>query len=349
MATIKDIAKRAGVSPITVSRAVNRSGYVSEEKRLRVEEAIRELNYVPNRVASNLRSQHSDLLALVLPDITNSFWTNIARGVEDAAWNRGYGVFLCNSDNDPKKEASYIESVLGRRVSGVLISPTPDPRSEGQLERLRTHEVGVVVLHRRLKTLFADCVRTDSEKAARALSSHLIDRGAQRIAFVGLPFSDSGSIDRLRGFKEALTAAGMDGDPNLIRVGPLTPSTGFRLVTELLAHSPRPDGILLANARLAIGGLRAIASAGLKIPDDIHVAAFHDSSALDDYAPKLIRAIQPSYRLGELAVARLFDRARDPDEAFQEIVLEAEIHLPGDPELDEHPGVIRESVRIAVP
>jgi LacI family transcriptional regulator len=345
MPTIKDIAKKAGVSPITVSRAVNNSGYVSEEKRRRVEEAIRELNYVPNRVASNLRSQQSDLLALILPDITNSFWTNIARGVEDAAWIRGYGVFLCNSDYDPRKESNYIESVLGRRVGGVLIVPTPDPRSEDQIERLRSHDVRVVVLHRRLRGLFADVVRTDSEAAAGALATHLVERGARRIAFVGLPFSDSGSIDRLRGFKEALHRAGIDGDPDLVRVGSLTPSTGFRLVTELLAHSPRPDGILLANSRLAVGGLRAIANAGLTIPDDIQVAAFHDSSSLDDYAPALIRAIQPSYRLGELAVERIFERARDPAQDFQEIVLQAEIRLPGDTDLGEQPGIIRESVR----
>ncbi len=345
MVTIKDIAKRAGVSMITVSRVVNRSGYVGAATREKVEAAIRELHYVPNQVASSLRSQQSDLLALVLPDITNSFWTTIARGVEDAAWPHGYGVFICNTDNNPEKEAAYVESLLRRRVGGVLIVPTPHPQSEEQLIRMRLHGTKFVVVHRKLREPVADVVRSDGQGAARGLTTALAEAGWTRIAYVGLPFSDPASEDRLNGFHEALASAGLTADPDLIRVGALNPGTGYRLVTELLSHEPRPEAILLANSRLAVGGLRAIAHAGLKVPDDIAVAAFHDTSALDDYAPTLIRAVQRSYAMGTEATNLLLDQNGRVDGEYREIVLPAEFHRPGDTSLGQPGTVSRDSVR----
>jgi LacI family transcriptional regulator len=345
MVTIKDIARHAGVSIVTVSRVMNGSGYVGAQTRQRVESAIRELNYVPNQVASNLRSRQSDLLALVLPDITNSFWTTIARGVEDAAWAHGYGVFICNADNDPAKEASYVESLLRRRVGGVLFVPTPDPRSEAQLERLRKHGVRFVVVHRKLREPIADVVRSDGEGAARRLTALLAERGYRRIAYVGLPHWDPASHDRVRGYREALAAAGLTSEPDLIRLGALNPGTGYRLVSELLAHEPRPEAILLANSRLAVGGLRALARAGLRVPEDIGVASFHDTSSLDDYAPSLIRAVQQSYKMGELATRLLLEEPATVDGAFREIVIPAEFHLPGDESLGQQGVVARDSVR----
>jgi LacI family transcriptional regulator len=124
MVTVKDVALRAGVSMITVSRVVNGSNLVGQSTRLKVEEAIRELNYIPNSVASNLRSRQSDIIGLVVPDITSTFWTSIARGVEDEAWTRGYSVFICNTDEDSVKERAYVDKLLQRRVDGVLIVPS---------------------------------------------------------------------------------------------------------------------------------------------------------------------------------------------------------------------------------
>ena len=327
MVTMKDVAKRAGVSVITVSRVVNGSGYVGHTTRTKVEAAIEDLHFVPNMVASNLRSRQSDLLALVLPDITNSFWTSIARGAEDEAWSHGYGVFICNTDNDPVKEEAYIERLLQRRVEGVLIVPTPDPVSERQLHRLRQHNMKFVVVHRKMPRSIADVVRSDGEGAARALTAELVRAGRRRIAFVALPFSDQSSLDRLKGYRDALDEAGLPYDPALVRSGKDRKETdGERMVSELLDDGTSPDAILLANSRLAIGGLRAITRAGLMIPDDITVAAFHDITTMDDYAPRLIRAVQPSYRMGQLATRRLLEIDLKNDDAYKDIILEADIH-----------------------
>lgn len=328
MVTMKDVAKRAGVSVITVSRVVNGSGYVGNATRMKVEAAIEEMHFVPNMVASNLRSRQSDLLALVLPDITNSFWTSIARGAEDEAWSQGYGVFICNTDNDPVKEEGYIKRLLQRRVEGVLIVPTPRPASESQLQRLRRHGVKFVVIHRKLADTVADVVRSDGERAAHRLTTELVQSGHKRIAFVGLPFSDLVSEERLGGYREALQAAGLESDPKLIRSGEHRNSIGgYEIVTDLLNDGTRPDAILLANSRLALGGLRAIKDAGLRIPDDIAAAAFHDITAMDEYAPRLIRAVQPSYRMGQLATRRLLEMDSHGNGPYKEIILDTEIHL----------------------
>ena len=329
MITMKDIAKRAGVSLITVSRVVNNSGYVGKETRARVEEAIHELNYVPNMIASSLRSRQSDLLALLLPDITNSFWTSIARGAEDEAWNSGYGVFICNTDNESEKESAYIERLIRRRVEGVLFVPTPSMESERQLLRLRSHDVKFVVIHRRLRELTADVVRTDGETATQKMTEELIRRGSRRIAFVGQPLGDMTSSDRLDGFNRALQKAGMSRDPDLVKLGEVGDgSGGLRMVRELLEMESPPDAILIANSRLAIGGLAAIDAAGLQMPTDIKVAAFHDINTMDHHASRLIRAVQPSYKMGQLATRRLLEISNQDTGSVKEIILESEIHLP---------------------
>ena len=326
MVTMKDVAELAGVSLITVSRVVNKSGYVGEATRKKVEAAIDQLNYVPNMLASNLRSQQSDILALVLPDITNSFWTSIARGVEDEAWAQGYSVFICNTDNDPEKEDIYIQRLMQRRVEGVLLVPTPARATEGQIERLKQHGAKFVVIHRRLDSMIANVVRSDGEGAARALTWELMEAGRTRLSFVGLARTDSSSLDRLKGFRDALRRAGREVDEDLIRFGDSVKEPhGGRVVAELLAGPNRPDGILLANSRIAISGLRAIEQAGLRVPEDITVAAFHDISAMDPYAPKLISAVQPSYRMGQLAARRVMEMRSGSEGPFKEIILESRI------------------------
>jgi LacI family transcriptional regulator len=326
MVTMKEVAARAGVSLITVSRVVNKSGYVGEVTRKKVEAAIEELQFVPNMLASNLRSQQSDLFALVLPDITNSFWTTIARGAEDEAWSQGYGVFICDTNNDPDKEDAYIQRLLQRRVEGVLLVPSPMRSTEAQIERLKQHGMKFVVIHRRLDSMVANVVRSDGEGAARALTAELARTGRKRIAFVGLSSKDVTSIDRLRGFRDGMRRADLPVDEDLIRFGEgVREPHADRVVADLLALPDPPDGIFLSNSRVAIGGLRAIAEAGLSIPEDITVAAFHDISAMDSQAPRLIAAVQPAYRMGQLAARRLLEMRRGADEPYKEMILETKI------------------------
>ena len=175
MITISDVAERAGVSPVTVSRVINNRGNVREATRIKVEEAIAELGYVPSGAAQSLRSKRTRTLALIVPDIQNAFWTTVARGVEDAAQSRGYSVFLCNTDENAAKQKHYLDAVISQRVDGVIIAPNDSDASN--LAALRRRHVPTVVIDRYIDDWDVDTVIGDSVSATRELTRHLIGLG----------------------------------------------------------------------------------------------------------------------------------------------------------------------------
>ncbi len=182
MTTIRDVAKLAGVAPITVSRVLNNTGYVKPETRWRVEQAAAQLHYVPNMLAHSFRSNRTNTLALVVTDITNPFWTTVARGVEDVASAHGYSVFYCNTDESEEKQERYLAALLRRRVDGVLLAPASNDGAS--VEALLRQDVRVVVLDRRVEGVQVDTVRGDSVDGAYQLVRHLVERGHRRIGLL---------------------------------------------------------------------------------------------------------------------------------------------------------------------
>ena len=197
MTTIRDVAKRAGVAPITVSRVLNNSGYVSDDTRSRVMVAAVELNYVPNMLARSFRSSRTETIALVLTDITNPFWTTVARGAEDAASAGDYTVLFCNTDEQELKQTKYISMLVRRRIDGVLLVPARS--SIDAVQTLQQHDIAVVVLDRRVPGAQVDSVRSDSIQAARELTEHLIANGHRRIGMLGGPQGLSVAEERIEG------------------------------------------------------------------------------------------------------------------------------------------------------
>ena len=303
--TMKDVAERAGVSLPTVSRVINDSSYVKAETRAKVLAAIAALQYVPNQMAGSLRSQRTKAIALLVPDIVSSLWTSVSRGVEDEAIDRGYHIFLGNTDDDPDKEARYINGLLCRRIDGLVIAPSR--QSIPLLRRLRQQGLTVVIVHRHIEGIEIDTVRSDSYTSAVLLTQHLLGSGRRRIAFIG------GEIEqgRLAGYRAALAAAGHTPDPALVRIGPLSQQVGEHLVNALLNLEVPPDAVLIGNNRLALGALHALTRANRHQPGRIAIAAFYDVAALNDYAPPMIAAIQPAYEIGRYGARRLFDRLAD--------------------------------------
>jgi LacI family transcriptional regulator len=325
--TIKDVAKRADVSVITVSRVLNSPEYVRAETQARVLAAIDELHYVPNQLASSLRSRQNDTLALVVPDIATTFWTAMARGAEDEAWKNGFSLFLCNTDDDPAKEGRYIENLLQRRVAGIAIVATLN--SIALLTRLQTHDLPFVMLHRKIAGIAADVICSDGRAGALALTQRLLDKGLRRIAYIGGPLAGSVGQDRLVGYREALTAAGIAPDPALIKSGLYTQESGYELVGELLKLRPVPEAICVGNSRLALGALHALRAAGVRAPDDIAVATFFEISSLIDDSrllrTPLIIATQPAQDIGHLGIRRLLERIAGGLGAAEDILLPVEI------------------------
>ena len=307
METIIEVARRAGVSAMTVSRVVNRSGYASPATRAKVEAAIAELGYVPNAVARQLRSKRSHTIALVVSDITNPFFTTIARGVEDAAATRGYAVMFANTDESEVEEIEYLRMLAQRQIDGVLLVPAGDSAASFQL--LEGQEIPVVVIDRRVVSRKVDEVRCDSEAGAYELVRHLIGLGHTRIAVITGRRNISTSTDRVVGYERALREAGLPVSPELEAYDSFSLEGGYRQVNQILANGGKPTAIFATNNFLAFGALRALREAGLRIPDDVSLVTFDDLPVEWHDDPFITVLAQPAYELGrratELLLARL--------------------------------------------
>jgi LacI family transcriptional regulator len=324
MPTIRDVARRAGVAPITVSRVISRRGYASAETRSKVESAVAELGYVPNQVASSLRSKRTSLLALVLTDITNPYFTQIARGVEDTASDSGYTVIYCNTDESLLEEQKYIQVLLQNRVAGVLLVPAAgETRS---VELLKHNHTPVVVLDRRLPGAQVDVVLSDSVGGAFQLVRLLLDCGHRRIALLNGPPGVSTADDRLAGYHKALDAAGIPQEMRLVLAGAYTQESGYELSCQALDQRPQPTALFAANNFIAIGALRFVQDAGLSVPADIALVGFDDLPIALITFPFLTVASQPAYEMGKCATELLLSRLSGEDERPpQQIILPTEL------------------------
>jgi len=306
MTTIKDVARHADVSPMTVSRVINKSGYASETTRARVEQAIAELGYVPNELARHFRSKRTRTVALVISDITNPFFTTIARGVEDFTAARNFAVMLCNTDESEAEEAGYLQMLIQRQIDGVLLVPSgtsPEP-----LRLLRSHNVPVVALDRRVTSEAVDEVRSDSEAGAYQLVRHLLELGHTRIAILSGQRGISTSADRIAGYERALAEACLDVDSELSCNAGFSVEAGLAMARQVLAAVPRPTAIFAANNFIAFGAIRAIREVGLRVPDDVSVVCFDDVPTDWVIDPFMTCIVQDAYAMGRKAAELLLTR-----------------------------------------
>ncbi len=324
MTTIRQVAKLAGVAPITVSRVINNAGYISAETRQKVEAAVSQLGYVPNTLSQSLRWKQTGMLALVLTDVTNPFWTTVARGVEDAASEAGYHVILCNTDESPQKQEEYLTALLQKRVDGMLLVPARDDLED--IQRVQMLKVPLVVLDRRLSQPVADAVRCDSESGAYQLTRLLLARGHRQIALLTGPEHVATATDRVTGYRRALRAAGLDSDGESVFYGAFTIQSGQDMARQALALNPRPTAIFAGNNFIAIGMMQTLREAGIRVPEEISVVGFDDLPASLLLDPFLTVAAQPAYEMGREATNLLIKRlAGDGAQAPQEVVLPVEI------------------------
>lgn len=324
MTTIRDVAKRAGVAPITVSRVINDSGYVSEKTRARVQAAIADLGYVPNALAGSLRSKRTNTLALILTDISNPFWTTVARGVEDTASDAGFNVILCNTDESEIEQDKYLHVLLQKQVDGVLLVPARS--TDEPIKFVQDQDTPVVVLDRRIPDNQADMVHCDSEEGAYQLTRLLLSLGHRRIAMLSGPQGVSTAEDRVAGYRRALAEAGLDDDAALVCYGEFSLESGYDHAQQMLARTPRPTAVFAANNFIAIGALRALRDAGLRVPDDLALVGFDELPAGLVVDPFLTVAAQPAYEMGQRATELLLARMSGAaPAAYQKIVLPTEI------------------------
>jgi LacI family transcriptional regulator len=320
MATIRDVARLAGVAPITVSRVINNAGYISEQTRARVEQVIHELHYVPNTLARSLRSRHTNTLGLVLTDITNPFWTTVARGVEDAASDAGFNVILCKTDESKFEQEKYLHVLLEKRVDGVLLVPVgcePDP-----VEFVQSQKVPIVVIDRWLADMHADSVRCDSEDGGYQLTHMLLELGHRQIAMFSGPAEISTAHDRVSGYRRGLGEVDLSSHDEKVYYGEFTQESGAAMARLALSDLPQPTAIVANNNFIALGAYQAIREAGYRVPEDISMVGFDDLPTGLLLEPFFTVVVQPAYEMGRQATELLLARiAGQASPGFQEIIL----------------------------
>jgi LacI family transcriptional regulator len=321
-AGIRDVAERAGVSVGTVSNALNHPEKVSPEAQGRIRAAIAELGYVRNDAARVLRAGRSSTIGLVVLDVRNPFFTDIARGAEEEAAQHGMSVILGNSDEHPGREAGYLGLFEEQRVRGVLISPYGDV--DARLGRLRERGIGAVLVDRASGDRRFSSVSVDDVAGGRLAVQHLLDTGRRRIAFVGGPDGIRQVADRLSGAREAI--AGAPGATlDVVPTGALTVLEGRRAGLELLAGA-RPDAIFAANDLVATGLLQALVmERSARVPDDIALIGYDDIDFASAAMVPLSSVRQPAALIGQTAVRILLEQEDDVAAPPRQVVFQPEL------------------------
>ncbi|MCA9948512.1 MAG: LacI family DNA-binding transcriptional regulator [Anaerolineales bacterium] len=324
MTTIRDVAKQAGVATMTVSRVINNSGYVSETTRAKVEAAIADLGYVPNMLGPSLRFNQTHTIALIITDITNPFWTTVARGVEDAAQEKGYSVILCNTDESVQKQEQYLTMLRKRRTDGMLFVPADN--NADIVRSIQEQNVAIVLLDRDVPNVDVDIVRGDSFGGAYQLSQHLVELGHQHIAVLSGPKNISTSIERVAGFRRAMEEANLNHNLDNIYWGSFSQTHNYPLMLEALQASPRPTAFLAVNNFIANSALQTLSEAELRVPEDVSIVTFDSIPEIINPNPFLTAAIQPAYEMGyqatQLLLARLLKKGPN---TLQKIILPIKI------------------------
>ncbi len=329
MATIHDVARKANVSVMTVSRVLNKPGKVSARTIKKVTRVMEQLGYQPSQVARSLVKRKTNTIGIVMPDIKNTFFNSWFRSVEDYARRFGYTTLLCNTDENPDDEMKLVKTFLSHRVDGILLVP----HSEAAVRYLLKAKVSTVLVDRIYPSVDVDFVATDHYEGALKLTEYLVGQGHRKIGVLkgpGVLFPDS---ERFRGFSDAMAAHGVELTPGYIMNCEFLEEQAFDDVRVLLSGDDPPTALFSFNSLMTIGAIKAIQSLGLKIPEDISLVGYDEIPGNDIFTPGITHVQQPIEELGSNATRILIRRIENPKEKERSRLLMS-------PEL-----VIRESCR----
>ncbi|MGW1410464.1 LacI family DNA-binding transcriptional regulator [Streptomyces atratus] len=305
MTSIKDVAAQAGVSVATVSRVLNSHPSVSPDARTRVLAAVDALGYRPNAVARSLRTDQTRTLGLVISDVLNPYFTELARFVEEEARALGYSVIIGNADERPELQDHHVRTLLDRRIDGLLVSPADgDSPLMADVARAGTP---MVFVDRWMPGVDVPVVRADGRLAIRDLVAHLHALGRRRLAIIAGPAATTTGNERVEAFREALRAYELTLPDAYIGQGDFQADSGRRVTERFLALPEPPEVVFAADNLMALGALDAIRAAGLRVPQDIGLAAFDDIPWFVHTAPPITAIAQPTGELGRAAVRALVD------------------------------------------
>lgn len=308
MPTIKDVASKAGVSTATVSHVVNGSRAVSAETKKRVKAAIKALKYRPDGIARSMRVSQTGTLAVLISDVTNPFFADFVRGVEDTAHERGEraNLLLCNTEENAANERRALDLVLERRIDGIVMAPAGG--NEAMLADLAASGLPIVFGDRKLDGVLADTVVVDNAAASGELVRHIVALGHRKIGLLQAELSSSAIHERVSGFHAALAAAGLKLEPRHVVKSASTIADAEAAGRTLLDQDVRPDAVFCTNNFMTLGMMQAVIDRGLSCPEDIAVAGFDDFPWAAAFRPRLTAIAQPGYEIGREAATLLLDR-----------------------------------------
>jgi LacI family transcriptional regulator, galactose operon repressor len=304
MATIKDVAALAGVSYTTVSHVINNSRPVSDRARSEVEAAIRTLSYVPSAIARSLKHRATSTIGLLISNSTNPFFSELARGIEDACYQNGYSVILCNSDDDPKRQQTYLRVLLERRIDGLIISSTGEDRNLAN--QLSNIGIPFVVVDRPIPGLKANLVQIDHLKGGYLATKYLVGLGHRLIGCIAGPYSAAVSLERVEGYRRALKKAGIPYTANYVVESDFTCEGGYRAGSKLLKNRDL-TAVFASNDLMAIGLLRLTRELGLAVPRQLSIVGFDDIELCRYVHPALTTVGHSIQHQGELTARTLIE------------------------------------------
>lgn len=327
--TIRDVARAAGASVSTVSAAINNTDYISGAMRVRIESAIRRLRYHPNQMARSLRLQRTHTIAIVVPDLSNSFYTELIRGVRDYAVTVNYTLLVGDSREKWEEERAYLEEFRRRRADGIVRVPAVD--DSGAMAARIAGEIPIVYADRlpRSNGRAVGRVGVDSVAAAEHATRYLLSLGHRRIAIIAGPLENRNSADRLEGYRRALRSASIAVDQSLIRTGNDVFSSGHQQAMEVLSRLDRPTAIFCTNNMMALGALRAIQELQLRCPKEISLLGFDDFEWATLLRPALTMVSQPAREIGALAARTLIEHIEGRSRGSGSHILPTQLMLRG--------------------
>ena len=328
MANIKDVARHSGVSVTTVSHVVNGTRFVSETARLRVEEAVRELGYVPSAVARSLKHNTTRTFGMVIPNNSNPYFAEIIRGVEDRCFAAGYNVILCNSNDDPERQAAYLRVLAEKRVDGlVFVASGSDAVVRATLGEIK---IPLVLLDREVTGMLnCDLVEVNHTVGGELATKHLLDLGHPRVACISGPPGLSPSTQRRAGWKQALEAANVERKENDLARGDFTARGGYLAMQVLLKRKPRPTAVFVCNDLMAFGAMTAAREAGIALPEQLSIVGFDDIDLAAFSAPPLTTVAQPKLQIGTLAAELLLERVEASRGEARRVILDPQLKIRG--------------------
>jgi LacI family transcriptional regulator len=321
--TMSDVAREAGVSLMTVSRAINAKGEINPQTRARVLRVAEEMGYRPSNIARGLATRRTHTLGLVIPDVANPFFSDVARGAEHVAYAAGYNVFLCNTDEDPQRESAVLQSLEEKRVDGIVLCSSR--LDDGELRTVVDRHPAVVLVNRELENAGAGVVLVDDETGGRAVAQHLLQAGHKAVGLLAGPPASRSGHQRARGYRAALAAAGLPYRPDWVRDCSPVVESGQAVASALLAAHPELTALECYNDLVAVGAQQACADLGRRVPDDVAVAGFDYIVLAALVTPPLTTCRVPRYELGAQAMRLLLEQIGGCPQGHRKIVLRPDL------------------------